>query len=247
MDDLRVGTGEIHKAAAKKRAFQKPVHVPTTPQTNFDPSENTDVIQSLTELSQLLDAHLKSTSIDFEPANPAIDAGSNSGTAEMDSAAIDAVKAFKDTLAESARDFWTKHEEKAVPSSRDLARQNRRMEPRLRQSADRLCEAVKERDSEGMIGVMCDLTPFELRDVVCGARTILDREGLNGVELRVDDFDRIVLFDSEKNKGVAMAPSGAYQRVSRFYDGSYRYGIELLLDESLQNSLNTLFDKMRCA
>ncbi len=118
-------------------------------------------------------------------------------------------------------------------------------EARVRTSTHLLYDAVTDGDSEAMIDVMCDLTPAELRDVVSGAECSLRLRGLTSVDVRVDDFDRIVLFDNEINNGVALAPSGSYQRVSQFYDGSYRYGIEFVLDESSKESVDCLFSKIK--
>lgn len=120
-----------------------------------------------------------------------------------------------------------------------------RKEYRIQNSMERLYKAVSDGDSEDIIRLMCDLTPLELREVVSAAEQRLRENGLSSVDVKVDDFDRIVLFDEEKNKGFAMAPSGSYQRVARFYDGSYRYGIELLLDESLKKFTDSVFHRIR--
>lgn len=118
-------------------------------------------------------------------------------------------------------------------------------EYRLRAAADRLGRAVMAADSDAIIELMCDLTPLELEEVVAQTRLNLRREGLRSVDVRLDDFFRIVLFDDQKGRGVAMAPSGSYQRVSRFYDGSYRYGIEMLLDEHMKDTLDALFAEIK--
>src|SRR5581483_7400922 len=99
----------------------------------------------------------------------------------------------------------------------------------------------RRHDSEGMINIMCELTPSELRAVVSDTCLLLIQDRTGDVELRVDDYDRVVLFDGQANQGVAMAASGAYQRFSRFYDGSFRYGIELLFNAALKSSLDSLF------
>ncbi len=118
-------------------------------------------------------------------------------------------------------------------------------EARVRTSTHLLFDAVRDGDSEAMISVMCDLTPAELRDAVSGAEHDLRSKGLTTVDVRLDEYGRIVLFDKEKNNGVALAPSGSYQRVSQFYDGSFRYGIEFLLDESSKESVDSLFSKIK--
>jgi hypothetical protein len=118
-------------------------------------------------------------------------------------------------------------------------------EVRIENAVQRLYKAVSDGNSAEIIRLMCDLTPLELHAVVPTASEYLRRDGLNTVDVRIDDFDRIVLFHEEKNRGVAMAPSGSYQRVSRFYDGSYRYGIELLLDDSMFDSVEAVFQEIR--
>lgn len=118
-------------------------------------------------------------------------------------------------------------------------------ERRIHRCAERLYSAVSMGDSAEMIRVMCDLSNAELRDVVAIVVTALETRGLKSIAVRVDDFDRIVLFDEERNKGFAVAPSGSYQRVSRFYDGSYRYGIELLLDAALKTSVDAIFREIK--
>lgn len=107
--------------------------------------------------------------------------------------------------------------------------------------SERLYRAVELGDSADMIGAMCELTNSELRDAMSIVVTVLKGRGLKSIAVRVDEFDRIVLFDERRNKGFAIAPSGSYQRVSRFYDGSFRYGIELLLDRSLKTFVDAIF------
>ncbi|MDZ4834676.1 MAG: hypothetical protein SGJ27_12930 [Candidatus Melainabacteria bacterium] len=116
---------------------------------------------------------------------------------------------------------------------------------RINKFAERLHADVSVGDSADMIRVMCDLTNSELREVVTLVVKVLQSQGLKSVAFRVDDFDRIVLFDEARNKGFAIAPSGSYQRVSKFYDGSYRYGIELLLDQSLKTFIDAIFREIK--
>lgn len=111
--------------------------------------------------------------------------------------------------------------------------------------SERLYRAVALGDSADMIKVMCELTNGELRDVMSIVVKALEERGLESIAVRVDEFDRIVLFDEQRNKGFAVAPSGSYQRVSRFYDGSYRYGIELLLDQSLKTLVDAIFREIK--
>jgi len=126
------------------------------------------------------------------------------------------------------------------------AQSAQRSQSRVRESREKLYWAVIRADSAEIVRIMCELTPRELEEVVPEVSKTLKQEGLSSVDVRCDDFHRVVLFDEEKGRGVAMAPSGSYQRVSKFYDGSYRYGIELLLDDdSMKESVEALFAKIR--
>ena len=116
---------------------------------------------------------------------------------------------------------------------------------RVNKFSERLYRAVELGDSADMIGAMCELTNSELRDAMSIVVAALEERGLKSIAVRVDEFDRIVLFDERRNKGFAIAPSGSYQRVSRFYDGSYRYGIELLLDRSLKSLVDAIFREIK--
>jgi len=108
----------------------------------------------------------------------------------------------------------------------------------------RIQQAVNDGDSEEIIRIMGDLTPGELFDVVQDASQYLRSQGLSTIDFRLDPFDRIVVFDEQKNKGIAMAATGAYQRVCRFYDGSYRYGIELTFDCAVEETVDALFQQI---
>jgi hypothetical protein len=116
---------------------------------------------------------------------------------------------------------------------------------KIRNSTERLYSAVSTGSTADIIDLMCDLSAQDLRVVVSSTEHELRLHGLSSVDVRVDDFDRIVLFDEQNNRGFAMAPSGSYQRVSRFYDGSYRYGIELLLDDSMFESVDAVFQTIK--
>lgn len=116
---------------------------------------------------------------------------------------------------------------------------------RVERCSERLYRAVALGDSADMIKVMGELTNSELREVMLIVVAALEERGLTSIAVRVDDFDRIVLFDEKRNKGFAVAPSGSYQRVSRFYDGSYRYGIELWLDQSLKTLVDAIFFEIK--
>jgi hypothetical protein len=112
----------------------------------------------------------------------------------------------------------------------------------LEAATERLYQVILSRRTGELVDLLCDLPSKDLRDVVARAAGTFQRNGLRSVDIRVDDFDRIVLFDQDKNRGFAIAASGSYQRVSRFYDSSYRYGLEVWLDDSMFETVEAVFD-----
>ncbi len=116
---------------------------------------------------------------------------------------------------------------------------------KLEAATERLYQAILSRRTEELIDLLCDLPSKDLRAVVSDVANTFQQNGLRSVDVRVDDFDRIVLFDQDKNRGFAVAASGSYQRVSRFYDSSYRYGLEVWLDDSMFETVEVVFDAIR--
>jgi hypothetical protein len=115
----------------------------------------------------------------------------------------------------------------------------------LETATERLYQAILSRRTEELIDLLCDLPSKDLRAVVSDVANTFLQNGLRSVDVRVDDFDRIVLFDQDNNRGFAVAASGSYQRVSRFYDSSYRYGLEVWLDDSMFETVEVVFDAIR--
>ena len=109
----------------------------------------------------------------------------------------------------------------------------------------RLRQAIESADGNAIVRLMNDVSTVELFHLVKEADERMKTHGVTSLSLSLDDFDRVVLYDRNDNKGVAIDGAGLYQRVSQFYDDSFRYGPKSELNERTQQSLDVLSAKSR--